>query len=453
MNRILLVIKREYLTRVRKRSFVVMTILGPLLMASAFVVPMYLATMDEGDVKVIKVVDETGWFFGKFANTDEYIFNYSAGDLETAKAELTESGEFALLYIPRRELTVPASAVIYSLRPPNIGLQGYIKNVMSKEVETQKLRINLEEMDLKEADRERAMKLPELIRTNISLVTMKIGQEGAEEQTYTEVMMAVAFVSGLIIYMFIFIFGAQVLRGVMEEKTSRIIEIMASSVRPFQLMMGKIIGIAMVGLTQFLLWVILTFALVSVFQFAFADSMPGPEVRMAVPVAAAGQEGEASVAADAGAQIARVFEIIDSIQYDVILLSFLFFFLGGYLLYAALFAAIGSAVDSETDTQQFMMPVTIPLILAIIVANLAIANPDGQLALWFSMIPFTSPVVMMARIPFGVPIEQIWISAALLILGFVFTTWLAARIYRTGILMYGKKVNYRELWKWITYRK
>jgi len=250
----------------------------------------------------------------------------------------------------------------------------------------------------------------------------------------------------MIIYMFIFMFGAQVLRGVMEEKTNRIIEVMVSSVKPFQLMMGKIVGIAMVGLTQFLLWIVLTFGLVSVFQLAFADQMPRPEVRMA-----AGQQAE-SINAAGNAEIARVFEIINSIQYDVILISFLFFFLGGYLLYASLFAAVGSAVDSESDTQQFMMPITIPLILGFIVANMAITDPDGQLALWFSMIPFTSPIVMMARIPFGVPIEQIWISGALLILGFVFTTWLAARIYRTGILMYGKKVSYRELWKWITYR-
>jgi ABC-2 type transport system permease protein len=250
--------------------------------------------------------------------------------------------------------------------------------------------------------------------------------------------------------MFIFIFGAQVLRGVMEEKTSRIIEVMASSVKPFQLMMGKIFGIAMVGLTQFLLWVILTFTIVSVFQISFADQMPQQDVRMAIT-----QPGmDMNVASQQmdNAQITKVFEIIESIQYDVILLSFLFYFLGGYLLYAALFAAIGSAVDSESDTQQFMLPVTLPLFLGFIVANIAVYDPDGKIALWFSMIPFTSPVVMMARIPFGVPIGQIWISAVLLIIGFIFTTWFAARIYRTGILMYGKKVNYRELWKWITYR-
>ena len=449
MKKILLVIQREYLTRVRKRSFIVMTILGPILMASAFVVPMYLATLTDEEKKVIEVLDETGWFYNAFSDTGEFEFKYTVSDLETAKFELMASDEFALLYIPRREMTVPSSAVLYSLRQPGVDLKGYIRNVMSKEVESQKLRINLDEMDLSPEDRERAMQLPELIKTSITLSTMKMDESGQEEETFTEVLMAIAFVSGMIIYMFIFIFGAQVLRGVMEEKTSRIIEVMVSSVRPFQLMMGKIIGIAMVGLTQFLLWIVLTFAIVSIFQIAFADQMPGPEVRMAV-TQSTDISNQAAVAGNA--QVAKVFEIVDSINYSVILISFLFFFLGGYLLYAALFAAIGSAVDSETDTQQFMMPVTIPLFLGFIIANVAVYNPDGQLAFWFSMIPFTSPIVMMARIPFGVPIEQIWISGILLILGFIFTTWLAARIYRVGILMYGKKVSYRELWKWITYR-
>jgi len=449
MKKIWLVIQREYLTRVRKRSFIVMTILGPVLMASAFVVPMYLATLADDEKKVIGVLDETGWFYDKFSDTEEFEFKYTAKSLNDAKQEMVENDEFALLYIPRRELTVPTSAILYSLKQPGVDMKGYIRNMMSKEVETQKLRINLDEMDLSQEDRERAMKLPELIKTSIQLSTMKIDDTGGEEETFTEVMMAVAFVAGMIIYMFIFIFGAQVLRGVMEEKTSRIIEVMVSSVKPFQLMMGKIVGIAMVGLTQFLLWTVLTFAIVSVFQVAFADQMPQTDVRMAVTQP--GSELVADPAMD-NTQITRVFEIIDSIQYEVIILSFLFFFLGGYLLYAALFAAIGSAVDSESDTQQFMLPVTLPLFLGFIVANVAVYNPDGPLALWFSMIPFTSPIVMMARIPFGVPIEQIWISAGLLILGFILTTWFAARIYRTGILMYGKKVSYKELWKWITYK-
>ncbi|HSG67189.1 MAG TPA: ABC transporter permease, partial [Bacteroidales bacterium] len=351
MKKILLVIQREFLTRVRKRSFIVMTILGPILMASAFVVPMYLATLTDDEVKVISVLDETGWFYEKFADTDQFTFRYTVTDLESAKNDLIEKDQFALLYIPKREMTIPSSGILYSMKQPGVDLTSYIRNMMSKEVETQKLRINLEEMDLTDQDRERAMKLPELIKTSISISTMKMDETGGEEETFTEVMMAVAFVAGMIIYMFIFIFGAQVLRGVMEEKTSRILEVMVSSVKPFQLMMGKIVGIALVGLTQFLLWVVLTFSIVSIFQVSFADQMPGPEVRMAINQSAPDQLAESPVG---NTQIERVFDIIDSIQYDVILIAFLFYFLGGYLLYAALFAAIGSAVDSDADTQQFM---------------------------------------------------------------------------------------------------
>ena len=311
MKKILLVIQREYLTRVRKRSFIVMTILGPILMASAFVVPMFLATLTDEEKKVIEVLDETGWFYNAFSDTGEFEFKYTVADLQTAKFELMASDEFALLYIPRREMTVPSSAVLYSLRQPGVDLKGYIRNVMSKEVESQKLRINLDEMDLSPEDRERAMQLPELIKTSITLSTMKMDESGQEEETFTEVLMAIAFVSGMIIYMFIFIFGAQVLRGVMEEKTSRIIEVMVSSVRPFQLMMGKIVGIAMVGLTQFLLWIVLTFAIVSVFQIAFADQMPGPDVRMAM-TQSTDISNQAAMAGNA--QVAKVFEIVDSIN-------------------------------------------------------------------------------------------------------------------------------------------
>ncbi|MEA3478463.1 MAG: ABC transporter permease, partial [Bacteroidota bacterium] len=251
----------------------------------------------------------------------------------------------------------------------------------------------------------------------------------------------------------IFIFGAQVMRGVIEEKTSRIVEVIVSSVKPFQLMMGKIFGIALVGLTQFLLWVVLTFAIVSVFQFAMSEKISAESVQQMIPTEnQLVPQAELVEQQKEQDQIKMVFEAINSINFEVMIFSFLFFFLGGYLLYAALFAAIGSAVDSESDTQQFMMPVTIPLILSIIMAQFVIQNPDGPVAFWFSIIPLTSPVIMMVRIPFGVPMLDIYLSVGLLIASFIGTTWIAAKIYRTGILMYGKKVNYKELWKWITYR-
>ncbi|HSV87605.1 MAG TPA: ABC transporter permease, partial [Bacteroidales bacterium] len=274
---------------------------------------------------------------------------------------------------------------------------------------------------------------------------------------FPEVSMGLGFVTGFLIYLFIFLFGSQVLRGVLEEKTNRIVEIIVSSVKPFQLMMGKIVGVGLVGLTQFLIWVVLTFAIVTTVQSAFPDTFrftPEEEVYVTgaqtLDPAELQQQLEAAQAQNTFA--GQILEGLAAINFPVIILSFLFFFLGGYLLYAAMFAAIGSAVDNEADTQQFMMPVTIPLIFGIIMMQAVLENPDGPLAFWLSIIPLTSPIIMMVRIPFGVPYTEVALSAALLIAGFFFATWMAAKIYRTGILMYGKKIDYAELWKWIRHK-
>jgi ABC-2 type transport system permease protein len=245
-----------------------------------------------------------------------------------------------------------------------------------------------------------------------------------------------------------------VMRGVMEEKMSRIVEVIVSSVKPFQLMMGKIIGVALVGLTQFLLWVILSTVVISFVSSTFMSGKSDEE-KMEQMAKVKGMQNMQQMPPQAQEVMKskgeKLTELLGTINFPVIIGSFIFFFLGGYLLYSALFAAIGSAVDSETDTQQFMLPVTMPLVLAYIVSASVMENPNGSVAFWFSMIPFTSPIVMMLRIPFGVPYWQIGLSMFLLILGFIFTTWLAAKIYRTGILMYGKKVSYGELWKWLRY--
>jgi len=296
-------------------------------------------------------------------------------------------------------------------------------------------------------------------RANINLTSIKLDESGGEEKSYAEVAMGVGFISALIIYFFIFMFGSQVMRGVIEEKTSRIVEVIVSSVRPFQLMMGKILGIALVGLTQILLWVVLTFGIYTAFAGFYSDTldMKAQQERImtqqnSMTSVLGAQQQEAENTEAINPQVNKVFDIINSINFGVIIGSFLFFFLGGYLMYSALFAAIGSAVDNETDTQQFMLPITAPLILAIIVAQFVIQNPEGPLAFWFSIIPLTSPVIMMIRIPFGVPTFDMILSMTLLIAAFIATTWLAGKIYRTGILMYGKKVDYREIWKWIKHR-
>jgi ABC-2 type transport system permease protein len=285
---------------------------------------------------------------------------------------------------------------------------------------------------------------------------MKINESGKEEKSSTELAMGLGYFASIIIYMFILLYGVQVMRGVSEEKTSRIVEVIISSVKPFELMMGKILGIALVCLTQILLWIVLTTSIIGVFKTLVPDKFNITKTE---------QISTSNHGANSGTNIEKVNtpssdkqmgnDILTSLSnVNVVqeLSMFILYFLGGYLLYAALFAAIGAAVDSETDTQQFMMPITVPLIISIVAAQAVMQNPDGPLAVWLSIIPLTSPIVMMVRLPFNVPTEQIVLSLSLLALGFLGTTWLASRIYRTGILMYGKKVNYKEMWKWIKYK-
>lgn len=450
MNKVGLIIKREYLTRVKKKSFIIMTLLGPLFMAALFIVPFYFARL-EGETKIIGVLDHTGLFVDGFKNTDNINFVKLDGDLEDAKQLFIAEGFYALLHIPSSSLSVPESAKLYSTGQPNIVVKGYIRETMRKNVEEMKLQASGIDPGILKS-----------IKTSIQLHTVKINDEGAEHSSYTEIGMGVGFVSGLVIYIFIFMYGTQVMRGVIEEKTSRIVEVIVSSVKPFQLMIGKIVGVAMVGLTQFVLWVLLTLLIVSSFLSFYSEDISsygqsqmniqqqvtnsGLIPEQAVPSSENTSQGE-----DLNESFIAAFDMLNSINFELIIFMFLFFFIGGYLLYGALFAAIGSAVDSETDTQQFMLPLTIPLILSIALAQFIMVNPEGPAAFWMSIFPFTSPVVMMIRLPFGVPVEELILSVVLLIAGFFFTTWLAAKIYRTGILMYGKKINYQELWKWLKY--
>lgn len=438
MNKTILILKREYLTRVRKTSFIIMTFLGPLLMAGLMIVPVALASLQDVGSKNIAVIDETNWFSGKFESGDQMQFIPLQIDLEIAKQKVLKDEFDALLYIPATQFNVPSNAELFSRKQASMSVRTYVRNVMKTEVENRKLMAS--GID------------PEIIKqskTSVNIITIRMDSEGKESKSFTEVQVALGIFSSIMIYFFIFLFGAQVMRGVIEEKTSRIIEVIVSSVRPFQLMMGKILGIALVGLTQFVLWVILTLGIYFVFTAVFGNQLNPQQM-----VAGGGLMNQLPIEETTAIQqsVGKVFEIIDSIDFPVIVLSFLFYFLAGYLLYAALFAAIGAAVDNEADTQQFMLPVSLPLILGIVVSNFIVNNTDSSLAFWLSIIPLTSPIVMMVRIPFGVPFSELLLSMGLLVAGFIFTTWLAAKIYRTGILMYGKKVNYKELWKWIRYQ-
>ena len=271
-------------------------------------------------------------------------------------------------------------------------------------------------------------------------------EKDGEQKSFSEFEFILGLFLALIIYFVIFIFGSQVMRGVIEEKTNRIIEVIVSSVKPFELMMGKIIGIALVGLTQFLLWGVLTLAITGI----ASTFLPTQDVFSAGTVMTE-QIAEATATADDSGMLTEVFEVINSINFKDIILCFLLYFIGGYFLYSAMFAAVGAAVDNETDTQQFVTPISLLLIIPMVSSSIIAAAPDSSFALWMSMIPFTSPVGMMLRIPFGVPIWQIAVSVVILYATFVLFTWFASKIYRTGILMYGKKVSWKEILKWIKY--
>ena len=438
MNKTLLIIKREYLSRVKKKSFIIMTILGPILMAATIILPAFLADWSEATHKRVAVLDETEWFYEKFDDQENITFYYLTDDLETSKEKTISQKGDLLLYIPRTELNIPVNAELFSVKQPGLHITSYIRSVMKTEIENKKLLAS--GID------------PEVLKStkvHINLATIRIEEGGIEKKSNTEVEVGLSIFAGILIYFFIFMFGAQVLKGVMEEKSSRIVEVIISSVKPTQLMLGKIIGIALVGLTQFFLWIILTGVFLGIFQ---AGIFQGDMQDSLMPFSKSNPMVEQTAPAGSPAEIdefAMVTEIINGINFRVMIFSFIFYFLGGFLLYASLFAAIGGAVDQDADTQQFMLPVSIPLVFSVMMVGVITSQPDGPLALWMSFIPFTSPVIMMMRIPFGVPMWQIWTSAALLITGFIATTWMAGKIYRTGILMYGKKVNYAEIWKWL----
>ncbi len=441
MNKILLVIQREYLTRVRKKSFLIMTILGPLLLGGIFISTLLLDKVDT-EVKTVVVVDETKGFEGKFKSNDRLVFIYSPLGMDSARALCKQNKYFGILHIPGKSSSpevLEKAITLYSESQPGLDMISKIKFTIEKEINTQKyIQAGIDEGKLS------------AIKTDVSIRTRDL----ENKETSTPLTTGLGFGGGILIYLFIFIYGTMVMRGVLEEKTSRIVEVIISSVKPFQLMMGKIIGVALVGLTQFLLWVVLTAVIYSgVSAYMLKGKTDKEKVEVLMKSRGIDKEVlENNIDMDAVTdQSDKLGEIMGSINFPLLIGMFIFYFLGGYLLYSALFAAVGAAVDSETDTQQFMLPVTIPLIIAYIAAINVIANPQGNVAFWFSVIPFTSPIVMMVRIPFGVPWTHLAISIVSLIAGFLFTTWIAAKIYRTGILMYGKKISYKELWKWLRY--
>ncbi len=446
------IIKREYVTRVRKKSFIIMTLLTPLLLAALFVVPILLMNNGDKDFKKIAVIEDgSDLFTNVIPNRPDVEFDYLKGrSIDEMKNTFEAEGYYGVLYISPLVVNVPNAIQLVSKKQPPLDLLEHIEGALEKDIENEKLlKFNIDNIDeiLKE------------VKTKVSIQTIRIDEKGQVKETNTDIAMALAYGCALLMYMIVIMFGVQVMRGVFEEKNNRIVEVIISSVKPVQLMMGKIVGIALVGLTQFTAWILLTVGIVTVVK---AVVLPGntEEITQSVAqnVMSHGQvqsipfsEAQANMT-DQTAEFARIYNNIMNVDWPLILVSFFFYFVFGYLLYASIFAAIGSAVDTDSDTQQFMLPVMLPIIFGLFVAISTMQNPESSLSFWFSMIPLTSPIVMMARIPFDVPVWQIALSVVILAGTFLGFVYMAARIYRVGILMYGKKVTYKEMWKWMRYK-
>lgn len=436
MNKIGLIIKREYLRRVSKKSFILLTLLTPFLFAALVFVPLWLSTIKGDEVRNIAIIDTTGKYAQLFENNESFHFVHSDKTLDDYRRN-SDKEIFAFLSITDDLLNNPKAATLYSEKQVPVELSRLVNQTLSKQLESEKL-ASFNIPNLKEIIKES--------KINFNVQTIKWSEDGQESTSSATVASVIGMVFTFIIYMFIMMYGAMVMQGVMEEKTNRIIEVMISSVRPFDLMMGKIIGIGFVGLTQVFLWGIITTILVSVGGFMFSGGVDvtslqaGPQMGMMDANALASSSGN------------EIMGIINSINIAEIGISFIIYFIGGYMLYASIFAAIGSAVDSQEDTQQFMAPVTIFMIFALYAGIYSMENPDGPLAFWCSMIPFTSPIVMMVRIPFEIPLWEKLLSVSLLYASAIGIVWLSAKIYRVGILMYGKKPSIKEMVKWIKYK-
>lgn len=416
-----------------------MTFLVPTLLIAMYAVIFLLTVNGNNDVKNCKVLDESGIFVNQFKNHEDINFTYINTSYTQAKKLINADDNIFLLHINSNYAKNPKIELL-SQNKPNISLVTQIENQMQNIMHIKRLvAAGVDTAVLNQSE------------TSISVNTKQVTKNG-EKETSIGATAIIGFISSFLIYMALFIYGAQVMRGVIEEKTNRIVEVIISSVKPFQLMLGKILGIGAVGLTQFLLWIILSTGLMSAASFVLVND--GGNIKDKIMQNTTSNQQNNAVQETNNSAITQALQAINTLDLTYIILCFLFYFIGGYLIYSALFAAVGSAVDNETETQQFMLPITLPLIFTFIIgANQIINNPDSTLAFWLSIVPFTSPIAMMIRIPFGVPVWQLILSVSLLIAGFIFTTWVASRIYRVGILMYGKKVNFKELAKWFFYKE
>ncbi|MDP2088934.1 MAG: ABC transporter permease [Flavobacteriaceae bacterium] len=436
MNKLALIIRREFLAKVRNKTFIIMTFLSPLLIIGFTALIVFLGKMNNDKAKIIAYVDESQLFVSQdFEPSEDVTFiDFTGFNLDSAKVEAAKNYIYGLLYIPKKDSLnqIAQDLQFFSNESPNSSI---VRNI-ERRVENRLGIIKLNEMGIASDQIEQAKFKADLKLSNFT------GE--ARSKFVNEMKAIVGSIAGYFIMLFIIIYGTMVMRSVIEEKTSRIVEVIISSVKPFQLMMGKVLGTALAGILQFLIWVAVITG-IFFFLIAFFD------VNLA--------ENQTKLTTDQMAMMTNSSDQVQLVMMEFmnlpllsILLLYLFYFLGGFLLYSAMYAAIGAAVDNETDTQQFMMPVVMPLILGIYVGFATVLNdPHGPVSVVFSHIPFTSPIVMLMRIPFGVPWWEIIVSMSILILSFIFMIWFASKIYRIGILMYGKKPTYKDLYKWLKY--
>jgi ABC-2 type transport system permease protein len=437
MNKVWLIIQREFLNRVQKKSFLLTTILVPLIFPAIMAGLVYIMVQEEKSAKpeTVQVVDASGKF--AFENTRKLNFLKLNTDIESAKKAYQLSDDFALLYIPSFDLSNPQGFEIYTKTNPSIEKIGDLERIIENQIHDLKLQaFNIDKEVLKS------------LKTDVSLNQFNITETGEEKSSNSGILYGAGFILGILIYVFILVYGIQIMQGVIDEKTSKIVEVIVSSVKPFQLMLGKIIGIASVGLLQFTIWIVLITVLSYGVMALFGTSMPQKQLVEQMSQQMDNPEVKEAMEAE-NSRVTEFLSGVNEIPFGKIAAVFVFYFLGGYLLYGALFAAVGSAVDSMQESQQFQFPITLPLLIGYMGLFLFILRDhDSTVSFWLSIIPFTSPVAMVGRIVYGVPDWQLALSMVLLIGGFLLTTWVAGRIYRVGILMTGTKVNYKVLAKW-----
>lgn len=449
MNKTLIIIEREFSTRVRKKSFLVVTLVVPILMAAFYAFLTWIILRDDTQERKIAVVN-----CSSIEHPFEQINNTSFEYIDTIVSEndafkfLQENNYYALIRIPEQVMEHPETP-IYSFSQVPMELKNEIAKQLQTKIETIKRNTIIASTQIPDLEE----KL-DATRTPVFVRTLKVSEDtGNVKESSSEIASFIGLIAGMIIYFFIFMYASQVMKGVIEEKTNRIIEVLVSSVKPFQFLLGKIIGVASVGLVQFMIWVVFGLILIVSMQAVLFPNLDMEALRQA-----SNMTGDLSQISGAGNLNNDQLQIIQKMAMTIepafilkFLSAFLFYFIGGYLLYASLFAAIGAAVDNETDSQQFLTPLSIILVVGLYIGFTAMKSPESPLVFWSSMIPFTSPIVMLVRIPFGVPAWEILVSMLILIVSFIFFTWLSGKIYRIGILMYGKKVTWQELYKWLKY--